>query len=48
MKGYNHILVAADLAADHEKILPRAAEIARAFGSKLTLAARRRRARRGR
>ena len=37
MKGYNHILVAADLAADHEKILPRAAEIARAFGSKMTL-----------
>ncbi len=37
MSGYTHILVAADLAADHEKILPRAKELARAFGAKLTL-----------
>ncbi|MET1082010.1 MAG: universal stress protein [Burkholderiales bacterium] len=37
MSGYSHILVAANLAADHERILPRAAAIARAFGSKVTL-----------
>jgi universal stress protein A len=37
MNGYIHILVAADLAADHEKILPRAAGLALAFGAKLTL-----------
>jgi universal stress protein A len=37
MSGYTHILVAADLAADHESILPRAVGLARAFGSKLTL-----------
>ena len=37
MSGYSHVLVAADLAADHERVLPRAAEIARAFGSKVTL-----------
>jgi universal stress protein A len=37
MNGYTHILVAADLAADHETILPRAAGIALAFGAKLTL-----------
>jgi universal stress protein A len=37
MNGYAHILVAADLAADHERILPRAKDLARAFGAKLTL-----------
>src|SRR5512134_511745 len=37
MNGYTHILVAADLAADHEKILPRATDLARVFGAKLTL-----------
>jgi universal stress protein A len=37
MIGYSHILVAADLAADQETILPRATDLARAFGSKLTL-----------
>ena len=37
MSGYKHILVAADLAADHGRLLPRAAEIAGKFGAKLTL-----------
>jgi universal stress protein A len=37
MSGYSHILVAADLAADHEKILPHAVGLVRIFGSKLTL-----------
>ena len=37
MSEYTHILVAADLAADHEKILPRATGLARVFGAKLTL-----------
>ena len=37
MTGYSHILVAADLAADHGDILPRAAGLARAFGARLTL-----------
>lgn len=37
MSGYSHILVAADLAADHEKIMPRATDLARVFGAKLTL-----------
>lgn len=37
MSEYSHILVAADLAADHETVLPRAVALARAFGAKLTL-----------
>lgn len=37
MSAYTHILVAADLAVDHEKILPRAKDLARTFGAKLTL-----------
>lgn len=37
MSEYTHILVAADLAVDHEKVLPRAKQLARTFGAKLTL-----------
>ena len=37
MSEYTHILVAADLATDHEKILPRATGLAQVFGAKLTL-----------
>lgn len=37
MNGYTHILLAADLAADHEKVLPRATNLARIFSAKLTL-----------
>jgi universal stress protein A len=37
MNEYTHILVAADLAADHERIMPRATGLARVFGAKLTL-----------
>jgi universal stress protein A len=37
MSGYKHILVAADLASDHERILPRAVELARGSGAKVTL-----------
>lgn len=37
MSGYTHILVAADLAADHEKVLPQAKHLAQVFGAKLTL-----------
>jgi universal stress protein A len=37
MSGYSHILVAADLAADHGSVLPQAVALATAFGAKLTL-----------
>ena len=37
MSAYTHVLVAAALAADHERILPRATQLAQMFGAKLTL-----------